>query len=124
MRNTRSINEGKLRLKSVFEDENRTNFSTREARMDADVFISKTTIKQIQHFFLMKKVLMLKYLESYVPVESTEKIALKKSPARHLRHELSDMSDTCFICEGLLSDGNVVEVWRDLETLKNSSIAR
>ncbi|KAK0075149.1 hypothetical protein PV326_011848, partial [Microctonus aethiopoides] len=34
------------------------------------------------------------------------------------------MSDTCFIYEGLLSDGDVVEVRRGLETLKNSSIAR
>ncbi|KAK0078035.1 hypothetical protein PV326_009641 [Microctonus aethiopoides] len=34
------------------------------------------------------------------------------------------MSDTCFICEGLLSDGDVLEVRRDRETLKNSSIAR
>ncbi|KAK0160201.1 hypothetical protein PV328_007629 [Microctonus aethiopoides] len=34
------------------------------------------------------------------------------------------MSDTCFICEGLLSDSDVVEVRRGLETSKNSCIAR
>ncbi|KAK0177019.1 hypothetical protein PV328_001110 [Microctonus aethiopoides] len=34
------------------------------------------------------------------------------------------MSDTCFICKGLLSDSDVVEVRRGLETLKNSCIAR
>ncbi|KAK0157311.1 hypothetical protein PV328_011069 [Microctonus aethiopoides] len=34
------------------------------------------------------------------------------------------MSDTCFICEELLSDSDVVEVRRGLETSKNSCIAR
>lgn len=34
------------------------------------------------------------------------------------------MSDKCFICDELLSNGDVVEVKRGLQTLKNASVSR